>query len=259
VGGDTLILAAAAAAGFLLIESNNLTAFEVRRRDGQRLIFLSTAAAFLLIVLSRLILFAFHWTCPSAYAWMRSSWHAMMLPGASPWLGTTAVCFLVGVTLPTLINCRWDDDEANVRAIKRHGSQLEQLMLTAVQRKLLIAITTRSRKVYVARVVKLPPMMTARPTDISLLPFRSGYRDEKSLRYVFTTTYVEIYRHIAKAPHRHKPPAEDKIFETLTLDDFEIVVPIAEIITAHLFDEELYSAHRDLFRLAGAHSTQDTV
>jgi hypothetical protein len=241
-------IAIALAAGFFLIERTYLTEFQVRRSDAQRLIFLSTVAALALMVSARVFLALLQGIAPSFYSGLRTGWLAVMPAQTPPWVGTAGLALGLSVLVPRAVNRRWPRHQANRRAIRDYGSNFERLVIAAFDRQRPIAITLKSRKVYVGRIVRIPILLDIpQTTDIRILPLLSGYRDESTFGYRFTTSYSVVYERILDAKRQASAWQGDPLFASLDLDDFEIVIPTGEMTTAHLFDIDLYRRHAALF------------
>jgi hypothetical protein len=60
---------------------------------------------------------------------------------------------------------------------------------------------------------------------VGITPFYSGYREKETLRLVFTVNYLDVYE------KQHLDP-----------EGFRVVLPMANIRMASLFDQSSYSA-----------------
>jgi len=249
VTDSAVSLAISAAAGFILVELTYRTKFEVRRANSQQLAFFTTVAALFLFIVSRAVLSGMSRELPAVHLEVRAGWLAIIPTNAPPWLGTATVSVLIAASFPWAINrWWWPRDRANRRAIENYGTEFERLMLSALDHQMPIAVTLKSRKVYVGRITGMPPILEVQKlTDIRLLPYVSGYRDEKSFAYKFTTTYVDVCQRILDAAVQGDEWNGDPIFKRLRLQNFEIVIPLAEITTAHMFEGRLYANYGDLF------------
>ncbi len=66
---------------------------------------------------------------------------------------------------------------------------------------------------------------------MKLLPMVSGYRHPETRELVITRDYAEVYQQLM----------DEDSSELLThADDFQVVIPIGEIVTANLFDPDVY-------------------
>jgi len=66
---------------------------------------------------------------------------------------------------------------------------------------------------------------------IFILPTVSGYRDKDTHVLELTTEYTSVYNQLIQ---------EENERLVTGVDDFRILVPITEIISAHLFDSQAY-------------------
>lgn len=133
---------------------------------------------------------------------------------------------MLGVGVPLLLN-RFDNREMlSGNIILKYGSQLEKFFYETITHQLPVSVSLDNRKVYVGYVWGLAPLDPHRVGDyaVRLLPIRSGYRDEKTLELHFTTRYTEVYRRIGREE-----------LEGVKREDFLIVLPVKNIISANLF------------------------
>ncbi len=96
-----------------------------------------------------------------------------------------------------------------------------------MQEEALVSVTLSNRKVYVGWPVYTPdPRRETR--DFRLLPALSGYRNEKTLELQFTTQYINVYQRI-----------QSGAISGVDADDFEIAIPLDEVVSANLFSLEI--------------------
>jgi len=115
------------------------------------------------------------------------------------------------------------------KAVK--NDDFERLVRRSVVKEMPMAITMRNKKVYVGYAVRgLDPSDSK--TGIRILPVLSGFRNSTDGKVVYTTKYTEVYLDLYLA---HENESDDT-FDHLFPGDFEIVLPVAEIQSSHLFD-----------------------
>lgn len=118
--------------------------------------------------------------------------------------------------------------EYHANAIK--NDELMLLLTYSISREMPIMFTLENGKVYVGW-----PNSEPNPTHdlsfIRILPYLSGYRDDKTHREKFTTDYEVILNIVIN---------NDSKLSHLSLDDFRIILPVNKIISAHLFDLKAY-------------------
>jgi len=78
---------------------------------------------------------------------------------------------------------------------------------------------------------------------VRILPLISGYRSENDHKINFTTFYDEIIEEIGN---------ESGELNYVETQDLEVVIPIARIVSIHLFDLKLYEHFREKPEEAGA-------
>ncbi len=114
-------------------------------------------------------------------------------------------------------------------AIKNNDFEL--LVARSLYRTLPIFFSLQCGKVYVGWAVRAPNPIEERKA-IRILPLMSGFRHEATQEVEFTTDYLEVFTRLDDDEH-------DDLFH-LELDDFEIVIPIDQISSSHLFDLNAY-------------------
>lgn len=110
-----------------------------------------------------------------------------------------------------------------------HNS-LESLLLESYIRTFPVLVTLSSNKVYVGLVTTAPRLEDGKIDHLLLLPLLSGYRKSDNLQVKFITNYYEHYENFL-----------DKGESKLSVHDFNITLPISEIISISLFDMETYN------------------
>ena len=150
---------------------------------------------------------------------------------------------------------------------KTNGDLIECVLQDAVERSRLVELTTEAGKCYVGRPFD-SGLSTHADSDVSLIPLMSGYRDDK-LQLSITTFYSDVVDdftsvgsprtlwHIAQEAldglralivRGRRKDATDRpatvgehAGDALSEDDFKIVLPKRCILSARLFDIDVYS------------------
>lgn len=117
------------------------------------------------------------------------------------------------------------------KAIHAINSDLDILLLRAMEENMPVSITLGSGKVYVGFVTGAIEPGEKREM-LRILPLASGYRAGESMKLKFTTQYGSIYQKFAN----------DSSLSHLRPQLFEIVLPLSEVMTLNLFDIEAYKA-----------------
>ena len=105
------------------------------------------------------------------------------------------------------------------------------LLAYATSHSKLVAVTLRSRKVYVGLVAR-----TNEPhwecSHITVLPFYSGFRRERDLKLQLTNRYEEVFDYFERESSEERQPDGIK--------DFYVVAPLSDIVSSHVFNPEIY-------------------
>lgn len=112
-------------------------------------------------------------------------------------------------------------------AIRKSGNPFQKLLhqaATHAEDGLTIGVTMTNGKIYVAQVIASPNLS---PADeyVSVLPLLSGHRDADTLKIVYDTLYpVPKFQQLA------------------AMHEVAVALPVPEIKSAHMLDEEYYAA-----------------
>jgi hypothetical protein len=147
--------------------------------------------------------------------------------------GTPFLALTIGVVLPWALNALVPY-QASVASLHRRerSNSLERLLFNASIQTSLVQITLEDHKVYVGYVRHLPPNSSLQDAYVELLPSFSGYRNPTTHEIVFTTFYEDIFQEFL----------DD---EARDLGDFYKVLPVRRIVSATVFDVDVYSRFHD--------------
>lgn len=207
--------------GYVFISTWNRTRFDARRYSGHRLIFHSAiaGAVFLALAFAGKTMVAHE--RPDLYVTWRS-W--VPYPGT----GTATGAFLVGVVAPRVLNLFQKREDQASAVVERWGDFLEILLLRAMNDVSQVAVTLSSGKVYIGYVTGSFDHAYDR-RYMRLWPTLSGYRDPVTQEMRLTTLYAEYYETL-----------EDE--KASLAESFQVVVPISSIVSANLFDPDVFGA-----------------
>lgn len=117
--------------------------------------------------------------------------------------------------------------ETNSSGKKRpKGDALSVLHYATVEGELLL-ITLKSRKVYVAMLLKSPDL-SGPDYVLPLMPWWSGYRSEENMSVEFTTFYNDGF--------------DDDDFKNIDTNEFRVLVPMSEVQSIQIFDPNYYES-----------------
>lgn len=122
--------------------------------------------------------------------------------------------------------------DALVKAVGDNA--LENMLMEASATQMPVITTLKSRKFYVG-FVYCPAFEHGTFDYLEMLPLLSGYRDKDDLTINITTNYHEHY----------ESSGITKGKSDLSLSDFRIVVPKAEIESISFFDLDTYSSFKE--------------
>jgi hypothetical protein len=203
--------------GFLFFHLAHYFRFGAQRLDGYRLLLQTAVAGTCLAVLARVLDLFFErilglnvmrfWSYFSPFDYS----------------GTSAMALLLGPLLAIAWNLFINKEEAKEIEIRKHGNAFTQLLLRAQKEKLLISVTFDNRKWYVGWVTE-SPNLDPQELYFRLLPYRSGFRDTDNLTPVYTTFY--------------DGPLHEN---SLDKKDLVITLPLKDVKTANLFNEDLFN------------------
>lgn len=150
-----------------------------------------------------------------------------------PYSPTFVAALLSGVAIALIVN-RFIRRERAIRlAVRQHGGELLILLQEAGLIGAPVSLTMTNRKVYIGFVMTPP---SPKYPYTKLLPTVSGSRKEDSLNLVLDTPYWPVYEDLRKRQAQGEMLGVDP-------EDFGIVLPIADICSANLFDDDSYSRY----------------
>lgn len=211
-------------AGFIFLRLCHRTRYISRSWESTRLIFSVGVAGLILVTLTRVSIAIFR-------PW--ASWHASLVHNVfpDPYSGTLVGTVLLSLFGAFVANCVWPPNEAAEKT-RNSGDSLHLLLAEQVDEELLVAFTLADGKVYIGWIPRTPTL-DPRERYVVISPVLSGYRDEKKSIQIMTD-YVPVYRMI-----------ENKELEGLTYEHLEVLVARDQIVSAHLFDIDLF---KDVFK-----------
>lgn len=208
--------------GYIFLTKWNRTRFDTKRYSGERLLFHAAAAGVVFLALSFIAVRLLASFQPQFYA----SWRAAV---PFPDTGTSFGAFLIGLLVWIPLNWLMPLEQETRRAITEWNDYLEVLLERALMETKQVSVTVKTGKVYVGFVTSnFDPAYERK--YIRILPMSSGYRDPTQ-QMVLTTDYAKVYAQIIR---------QDPKLQTVGVDDFQIVIPVAEIASANLFDPAAY-------------------
>lgn len=211
--------------GYWLLTHLIPTRIEALRQSGYHVAFQSAVAGVVLFALAYLLLSGVE-AC-SAWAWCRYLNCTIRVDFQSIAI-TSAVLGLLG---PYPLNLFFDKGKAEERVAGKYGDLVELLIAEAIKRSELVEISLKTGKSYIGFAIG-NTISRWPETDLALLPVASGYRVKDTQELVITTDY-------SSAIHARNEGGRNGSFRD-DPNDFRVVIPRAEIVSARLFDPDLY-------------------
>ena len=148
----------------------------------------------------------------------------------TPFSTTPTLAAMFGILLPTIGNRFYSREKAARRAAERDGDRVELLIARSIETQKLIELSLKNRKSYVGiGIVSGIETVDKDKADIELLPLASGYRDEHTQELFIIENYAEVLQ--VQTYERY--------------DDFRIVIPMSEIVSARIFDPDTYTTFQE--------------
>jgi hypothetical protein len=214
--------------GYYFIHRFHWTRFRATRTENQRLLIESAVAGVFWLVLARVLVVAGCRWAPGLTVALRDTLAQLApMPYAPTALGAT----VLEVAGAHVLNWVVSAEKAAGSAIRRYGDELQNLLFDSLQTQALISVTLGNGKVYIGAVTDMPNL-DPRTQYVALIPMFSGYRDPVNKRMQLTTSYWPLYDRIATG-----------VITGPDLNDFEIIIPAAEVKSANRFDPDFYKVH----------------
>lgn len=218
------LLLVPALAGYLFLKWFNGTRYSLPRETGYHVVFRSAIAGVLLFFIARLCVVFTNMLLPA----IAEHWGAIIPLDYS---GTAAGTFVLAALLPPILNkfSRFERFVAQARAADAAGDQISLIIDKAMLQGLLVEISLSSGKSYVGSPIQ-GTFGQRDSGDVALILIASGYRDNSTRELVMTTNYA---------------PALVDEWTGRPLDDLKIAFPMRDIVSARLFNRELYASFMD--------------
>lgn len=156
--------------------------------------------------------------------------------GASVLTLSGVLAIPVGYALAALLNSLPSMESRRLRRLRAlaeaNSDLIEVLLDDAMQGDWYVELALQSGKSYVGLPVRTAYAASSEFADVELIPLFSGYRTGETRELHLTRYYGDDIRQMVNDPSGPRAG--------LTASDFRIVVPLREIMTARLFDPDVY-------------------
>ena len=217
--------------GYWFLTRLYYTRYGVLRDSGYHVLFKSAIVGCFLVAVARLmVIFFFN----SHFPFISELWKSFV---PFDYYGTAALSALLGGVLPIGINRFYKKEKAMRRAAKESGNLIELLIRENNESGKLVELSLRSGKSYIGFVLE-SGIARHGESDVALLPLNSGYRKEDTHELEITTNYAPVLWEFLQKQES----------SGLVREDLRIVIPMAEIVSARIFDPDMY----ELFQQEGS-------
>lgn len=218
------LLLVPALAGYIFLSRFNGMRYSLPRESGYHAVFQSAFIGILLFFAARLLV----WLANAATPAIAQVWKAIVPLDYS---GTAAVALVIAFVLPRILNrlSRFDANEAQKKAAKDAGDWTSLIVDQAISQRRLVEFSLTSGKSYVGWPLQ-GTFGHRDEGDVVIAPCASGYRRKETRTLAITTYYA--------------PAISKYSLGTDRLDDLRVSFPMRDVVSARLFDPELYALFR---------------
>ena len=197
------------------------TRYTAERAAGYHLFFQAASAGGVLVVIAYVLTSLGAFLCPQGSA----LWTSFVPFGYS---GTAIGSAVLGIALPLIVNYAYGEEKAAKQAATQNGDLIELLLAESMERQIYVELSLKSGKSYIGFALNTGLGVNSE-SDIAIIPALSGYRSHDTHELEITTNYAPVLLEFLERGQR----LED-------LRDFRIIVPLSEVVSARLFDEDVH-------------------
>lgn len=209
-----------AVTGYWFLTHLHFTRYGALRDSGYHVFFRAVIAGVILAFLAYTSIFLLNPRIPE----VSIIWKSFM---PIPYSGMAMLTILLGWVLPIVGNLFYGKEKAARWAARQNGDLIELLIAESIEYQRLIELSLKSGKSYIGFALE-SGITSQDESDISLIPMVSGYRNQDTQELEITTNYAPVVQESLKE-------ALDLVYE-----DFRVVIPMPEIVSARLFHPEAY-------------------
>ena len=215
-----------AVGGYWFLIRFNYTRYKTERHSGHHLLFRSAIVGIVFYCVARALTLIAGFVCPS----LTLLWDSHF---PQPFTSEVILSLVLSVLTPPVLNKIYDPLQTARKVAADAGEHIELLIDRAFQEERPIELSLRSRKTYIGLVPESGiGTVSNSDTDVVLVPLLSGYRKEDTLEVVITTNYAGVM-----SAHHGEDAGQ-------RLGELEVVIPLSEVVSARMFDLEVYQSFR---------------
>ena len=226
--------------GYWFLTHCNWTRFNATRASGYHFFFQAAIAGAVLVVVAYVFASLGFRVCPYGGALWKS-----FVPFS--YSGTAVLSAVLGVASPLVLNRFHGKGTATRQAARDKGDLIELLLAESTERQLFVELSLRTGKSYTGLALN-SGLQAHGESDIALIPLASGYREPDSQELKITTYYAKVIKEWLDELEEPAEGNEEREVSEERLDDlndFRIVVPMSEIVSARLFDLDVYERFQE--------------
>ena len=154
---------------------------------------------------------------------------------------------MLGVASPPIWNRFHGKENATRQAALDKGDLIELLLAESTERQLCAELSLWNGKSYIGLALN-SGLQAHGESDIALIPLASGYREPDTQKLKITTYYAEVIDEWLDELEEFREwsqeleESEDRLDD---LKDFRIVISMSEIVSARLFDLDVYERFQE--------------
>ena len=161
--------------------------------------------------------------------------------------GTAVLSAMLGVASPPIWNRFHGKESATRQAALDKGDLIELLLAESTERQLCAELSLWNGKSYIGLALN-SGLQAHGESDIALIPLASGYREPDTQKLKITTYYAEVideWLDELEESREWSQELEESEERLDDLKDFRIVISMSEIVSARLFDLDVYERFQE--------------
>ena len=219
------VLLVPALGGYWLLTHLHYTRFRAVRESGYHVLFRAALFGGILFVVSEILLLLLVQPFPQVQDTLDS-----IFPDA--YYDSAVLSVVLGISLPFVGNRIYPANRAVRRVAREVGDLVELILSDSIDHQVQVELSLRSGKSYIGFPVESGIGLHGE-TDISLIPMLSGFRDRDTQELRITTNYAPVILRM-----------QERELE-MGVEDFQVVIPISEIVSARIFLPEAYELFQE--------------
>ena len=214
--------------GYWFLSHCNYTRFQVVRDSGYHVLFRSAVAGIVLYFIAQAITLILE----ARWLYVSGLWDSYF---SDPFSLEVMLSLFLALLLPVLFNIFYSRERGAEKAARDFGDHTKLLIAESIRSQAPVEISLRNRKVYFGLAIESGIGAGADP-DMAMIPLYSGYRDEGTLEIHIATDYLPV---IWEYVNDDDDEGAEGDAESWSSEEFRVVIPLREIVSARLFVEEI--------------------